>query len=231
MKRIGIIGGIGPESTVEYYRAIHAFYAEQKPDGSYPYIIINSIDLKKTLGLAAANERTELTHYLLDEIQRLAKAGAECGLVAANTPHMVFNEVQRQSPIPLISIVQATCEEAKALALTNLGLFGTRFTMQAKFYPDVFSKQRIAIAVPDENDQAFIHRIYLDELMKGIILPKTRERLLEIVDRLKQRDGIQGLILGGTELSLILRENMVRGIPVLNTTRIHAKAIVKEAMS
>lgn len=231
MKTIGIIGGIGPESTIEYYRAIFASYAERVKDGSSPSIIINSIDLTKLLSFVTANEPVKLADYLVDEIQTLAKAGAHCGLVAANTPHMVFDEIQRRSPIPLTSIVQATCEVAKALSLAKVALFGVRFTMQAQFYPDVFSKQGIAVAVPDDNEQAFIHRIYFEELVKGTVLPHTREHLMTIVDQMKERDGIQGLILGGTELSLILREATVRSIPVLDTTRIHAKAIVTEALS
>ncbi|HXM22516.1 MAG TPA: amino acid racemase [Terriglobales bacterium] len=231
MKTIGIIGGLGPESTIEYYRWIIASYVESRPDGSSPSIIINSIDLKKLLEMVAANELAKLTEYLVSEIQRLARAGAECGLVAANTPHIVFDEVRRQSPIRLISIVEATCEAAKALGLKKLGLFGARFTMQGRFYADVFSKEGIALAVPDENDQAFIHHMYFNELVKGTVLPETRERLLTIVDRLKEREAIQGLILGGTELSLILRDPTVRDIPVLDTTKIHANAIVAQALS
>jgi aspartate racemase len=231
VKKIGIIGGLGPESTIEYYRLIIASYAERRPDGNYPSIIINSIDLKRLLDLVAANELAKLTEFLVSEIQGLARAGARCGLIAANTPHIVFDEVRRRSPIPLISIVEATCEAANALGLRKLGLFGARFTMQAQFYSDVFSRRGIALAVPDENDQAFIHHIYFNELVKGTVLPETRERLGAIVDRLKDRDGIQGLILGGTELSLILRDPTVRDIPVLDTTKIHVKAIVEEALS
>jgi aspartate racemase len=231
VKTIGIIGGIGPESTIEYYRLIIAAYVERIPDGSYPSMIINSIDLKKLLSMAEANARDQMTEFLGTEIQKLARAGAECGLVAANTPHMVFDEIRRQSPIPLISIVEATCAHAKALGLKKLGLFGARFTMQARFYPDVFSREGIALAVPEEHDQAFIHHIYLNELMKGVIRSETRERLFTIVDRLKEREGIQGLILGGTELSLILRDAAVHDIPVLDTTKIHANAIIAEAFS
>jgi aspartate racemase len=231
MKRIGIIGGLGPESTIEYYRLIIASYVERQADGTYPSVVINSIDLKKVLDLVAAKELAKLTEYLVSEIQRLASAGAECGLIAANTPHIVFDEVCRQSPIPLVSIVKATCDEAKTLGLTKLGLFGACFTMQARFYPDVFSREGIALAVPDQHDQAYIHHIYLNELVKGIVRPETRERLFAIVDRLKERDGIQGLILGGTELSLILHDSTIRGIPVLDTARIHAKKIVDEAFS
>ncbi|MBA3804942.1 MAG: amino acid racemase, partial [Acidobacteria bacterium] len=148
MKTVGIIGGIGPESTVEYYRLIIASYREQKQDGSYPSIIINSIDVTKMLGLIAANELAEVTLYLADEVQRLASAGADFGVLAANTPHIVFDEICRQSPIPLLSIVQATREAARELGLKRLGLFGTRFTMQAGFYQDVFSSEEITLILP-----------------------------------------------------------------------------------
>ncbi len=231
MKTVGIIGGIGPESSIEYYRSIIATYREQKPDGSYPSIIINSIDLKKMLDLIGANKLTEVTEYLVGEVQKLARAGADFGLLAANTPHIVFDEIRRRSPIPLISIVQATCEAAKALRLKRLGLFGTRFTMQGRFYPDVFSKAGITLVAPEHDEQDYLHDKYMSELVNGIILPETREQLLAIVHRLKEREGIQGLILAGTELSLILRDGMAKGIPFLDTTQIHVKAVVAQLLS
>src|SRR5437016_1279209 len=129
MKTLGIIGGIGPESTIDYYRLVLAAYRKQKPDESQPSIIINSIDLKKMLDLIAANQLAEVAEYLVEEIQKLARAGADFGLLAANTPHIVFDELQRRSPIPLVSIVQAACERAKVLGLKKLGLLGTQFTM------------------------------------------------------------------------------------------------------
>ncbi len=231
MKTVGIIGGIGPESTIEYYRLMIATYREQKPDGSAPSIIINSIDLKKMLDMIAAKELVQVTAYLVDEVQRLARAGAECGLLAANTPHIVFDEICRQSPIPLISIVQATCAAAKTLGLNKLGLFGTRFTMQGRFYPDVFLPRGITLAVPTETEQTYIHDKYMNELVNGIFLPETRARLLAIVDRLLEQESIQGLILGGTELPLILRDTMHRGIPFLDTTRIHVKTLVAQLLT
>jgi aspartate racemase len=206
MKTVGIIGGIAPESTIEYYRLIIASYREQKQDGSYPAILINSIDLKKMLDLIEAGALGEVTTYLVGEVQKLASAGADFGLLASNTPHIVFDEIRRRSPIPLISIVEATCTTAKALGLKRVGLFGTRFTMQGRFYPDVFSTEGITLVLPDEDEQAYIHEKYLGELVNGIFLPETRERLLKIVDRLREREAIDGLILGGTELPLILSD-------------------------
>jgi len=231
MKTVGIIGGVGPESTIDYYRLIIAEYQKQRPDGSYPLMIINSIDLKKMIGLMEAHDMPALLVSLVDEIGKLARAGADFGVLSSNTPHLVFDELSRRSPIPLISIVRATCEAAKSLGVKKLGLFGSGFTMRAKFYPEVFSAAGIAVIVPDPDEQNYIHEKYMSELVKGNFLPETREGLLKIVDRLQQQQGIQGLILGGTELPLILRDVSDRGIPFLDTTQIHVKALVREMLS
>jgi len=231
MQTLGIIGGIGPESTIDYYRRIIALYRQRKQDGSYPLIIINSIDMKKMLDFIEANELARLTEYLLGEVQKLARAGADLGLLASNSPHIIFDELFRQSPIPLLSIVEAALEATKKLGLKRVGLFGTRFSMQGRFYPDVFSREGVTLIVPDVEEQVYIHDRYMNELVNGIIIPETRERLLAIVDRLKEREGIEGLILGGTELPLILREEAYSGIPFLDTTRIHVECAVAQMLT
>jgi aspartate racemase len=228
MKTVGIIGGVGPESTIEYYRQIIAAYREQQTDGSYPSIIINSVDVLRLLAWIGANELDAFTNYLADAIERLARAGADFAAVAANTPHIVLDELRRRSSIPLISIVEATYDEARALGLTRVALFGTRFTMQGQFYPQVFSKAGITIVVPREDEQTYIHEKYTNELLNDIFLPETRDGLTAIVDRMKARDDIEAVILGGTELPLILREPRHKGIPLLDTTRIHVNRIVAE---
>jgi aspartate racemase len=247
MKTLGMIGGVGPESTVDYYQRIIALYRERNPDGSYPPLIINSIDLNKGRALIEANDYASLTKYLVAEIEKLAKAGAGFGLIAANTPHIVFDDVAHQSAIPLISIVEATCVAAKGRGLKRLGLFGTRYTMNATFFPDVFSKEGIELVVPPPADQDYIHEKYFDELVVGKFLPETRTGLLAIVDRLKAKidppsvragraegygaAGIDGVILAGTELPLILRDPAHDGIPFLDTTKIHVEAGVAEMLS
>jgi aspartate racemase len=231
MKTLGMIGGIGPESTVVYYRSIIAAYREQRPDGSYPSILINSIDLTRMLGLIGANQFSEVGEYLAQEVQKLAQAGADFGLIAANTPHIVFDEIQRQSPIPLISIVEIARKEAQRLGLKKVGLLGIRFTMQGRFYPDIFSRSGIELSVPALDEQDYIHDKYLNEMVPGVILLETRERLLQIVDRMRIEQGIEGLILGGTELPLILKDAHHNGIPFLDTTQIHVKHAVTELMS
>src|SRR6266496_2750518 len=188
MKTLGIIGGLGPESTIDYYQRIIALYRERTGDGSYPEFIINSVDLSKGLGFMAANDLAGMADYLFKEIRKLARAGADFGLISANTPHIVFDDVAPKSLIPLISIVEATCAAAKTQNLNRLALFGTRYTMQATFYPKVFSREGIELLVPEPNDQDYIHDKYMNELVPGKFLPETRAGLLSIVDRMKAKN-------------------------------------------
>ena len=231
MKTLGIIGGLGPESTIDYYQSIIALYRERTNDGSYPQFIINSIDLKKGLDFMEAGDLAGMAAYLLEGIGKLAGAGADFGLISANTPHIVFDEVASKSPIPLISIVEATCAAAKALGLKRLALFGTRYTMQGTFYLKVFLREGIELLVPEPNDQDYIHDKYMKELVPGKFLPETRAGLLDIVDRMKAKSDIDGVILAGTELPLILSDASHNGIPFLNTTKIHVEAAVANMLS
>src|SRR5947199_1103110 len=230
MKTLGIIGGLGPESTVDYYQRIIALYRERTGDGSYPQFIINSIDLKKGLDFMDANNLSSMADYLLAGIGKLARAGADFGLISANTPHIVFDEVASKSPIPLISIVEVTCAAAKSQNLKRLALFGTRYTMQADFYSKVLTREGIELLVPDPPHQDYIHEKYFSELVPGKFLPETRAGLLAIVDRMKANSDINGLILAGTELPLILRDSAYNGIPFLDTTEIHCEAAVTEML-
>jgi len=228
-KTSGILGGLGPESTIDYYRQIVAEYRRQKKDGSSPSIIINSIDLKKTLDLIATDPDAAAA-YLADEVQRFVRAGADFAAMAANTPHVVFNDVRRRVTIPMISIVEATCDATRLLHLKRLALLGTRFTMQGRFYPNVFSPAGIDLVVPSEVEQAFIHERYMNELVNGIFLPQTRDRLLLLIDQMIERHGIEAVILGGTELPLILHDVPCRAM-LLDTTKIHADRIAAEMLS
>jgi aspartate racemase len=231
MKTLGMIGGVGPESTIDYYGSIVARYRKAKPDGSYPQFLINSIDMDKGRSLISSGNLSGITQYLVDEIQKLARAGAEFGLIAANTPHLVFEEVQRQSPIPLISIVEATARVAERMNLKRVGLFATTFTVKAGFYPKIFAKYDIEIVSPGTADQEFLHDKYMNELVEGVFKDETRYRLLAIVDKLASEQGAEAVILGGTEIPLILRDETHNGIPLLNTTKIHVEAAIAEMLS
>ena len=174
-----------------------------------------------------ANELAQVTDFLVSEIERLERAGADFALIAANTPHLVFDELQRRLRIPLLSIIEATADAAAAARLRRPALFGTRFTMQATLFPDAFARRGITIVVPNEEEQKFIHEKYMGELVGGTILSETRTALMDIVEKMKQRNNVDALILGGTELSLILRESTAGSVPVLDTTQIHVESAVE----
>jgi aspartate racemase len=220
----GIVGGIGPESTVDYYRSIVAAWRVRRQDGSYPPLLVNSIDMQRMLALAAA-DLAALADFLAAEVERLARAGADFALFSANTPHLAFDAVARRSPIPLVSIVEAACTGAQRLGLRRLALLGTRFTMEGRFYPDVFARAGLALAVPDAAERTLVHARYMDELVKGIFRPETRDELIGLVARMRARDGIDGVVLAGTELPLLLR-GADAGVPLLDTTRLHVEAVV-----
>ena len=231
MKTLGIIGGLGPESTIDYYQKIIALYRERTRNGSYPEFIVASVNLRKGLDFMDANDLAGMADYLLQGIGKLVRAGADFGLISANTPHIVFDDVASKSPIPLISIVEATCAAAKTRNLKRLALFGTAYTMQGTFYAKVFSREGIELLVPEPNDQDYIHDKYMNELVPGKFLSETRSGLLAIVDRMKAKSDIDGVILAGTELPLILRDPAHNRIPFLNTTKIHVEAAVTEMLS
>jgi len=219
LKLLGIVGGIAPGSTIEYYRLLVEGWRRRMP--GYPPVLINSIDLDRMLGMVSSGAFDALSAYLSEEIQRLARAGAHLALLAANTPHIIFDRLRERSSIPLISIMEATCSAVRALGLKRPGLIGTRFTMQGSFYPEVFSRHGISLLTPSEADQAFIHDKYIGELAKGVFLTETRDRMLGIAAGMRKELGMDGLILGGTELPLLLRIDSLDGMPLLDTAKIH----------
>jgi len=183
--------------------------------------------MEKMLAMIANKEFDDVTRLLVSELEKLVAAGADFGLLASNTPHIVFDRVRQLSPLPLISIVEETCQKALEMNLHCVALFGTKFTMQGEFYDQVFSEQGIQVFVPDEIDQNYIHNKYMGELIKGVVVNETRAELIAIAAKMKVAHNIQGLILGGTELSLILENDDVPDIHVLDTTEIHVESILK----
>lgn len=229
MKRIGVIGGIAPESTIDYYRRLVAACRERAGDGSYPSILINSIDLTKMLRLAA-NDREGLVAFLAEELERLAKAGAELGAFASNTPHLVFDEVEHVSPLPLVSIVHAARDGAVARGMRHVALLGTRFTMSGTFYPSVFAAAGVHVVTPSAEEQTYVHDTYMNDLVAGRFEEHTRQRFVEIIRGLRERERIDGVVLAGTELPLLLRDAEV-GVEMLDTTALHVAAIVERAFA
>jgi aspartate racemase len=158
MKKIGMIGGIGPESTVDYYHRIIKLYQERIDKNHYPEIIINSIDMTNMLQLVSDGNRKGLISLLSDSVNSLHEAGADFAFIASNTPHIVFDQVQKASPIPLVSIVEAARKKADDLGLRKAGLLGTLFTMQSDYYQNEFDKSGIKTVTPNLNEQQYIRR-------------------------------------------------------------------------
>jgi aspartate racemase len=229
MASVGIVGGLGPESTIDYYRRMLEAWAREDPSTA-PSIVIDSLDVRQALHLVDT-DRPALTEYLLASLHRLAGAGVDFAAMTANTPHIVFDELARRSPVPLLSIVEVCVEEAQRRGLRRLALLGTRFTMEAPFYPTVCARSAIAVVLPTAADRAWIHERYVGELLRGHFGDETRREVVSLIARLRDEQSIDGVILGGTELPLLLSEPVIAGLPALDTTELHVAAIVKRLLA
>lgn len=225
MRKLGLVGGIGPESTVHYYKGIIQGFRERTGKDIYPLMIIDSLDLSEMYHLAAAKDWEPFSQRLIDSIKRLALGGAEFAAMAANTAHIVFEKVKAESPLPLVSIVEETCKAAKKENFKKVIIFGTGFTMSSGLYTEKFSEYGIEAIVPEAEDQRAIHNIIFPNLEAGIVLPEEKERILEIANRMIHQEGGEALVLGCTELPLIIKEEDLE-VPILDTTQIHIEAIL-----
>ncbi len=226
MKKIGIIAGLGPESTVDYYKEIIKAFNTQYKDLAYPEMVIYSANINKLLEFVNSKKWSEFAEWLGEKVSSVYRAGAEFAAIASNTPHIVFEEVKKNSPIPMLSIVEETCKEAQRLKVKRIGLMGTRLTMESDFYKEHLQDKGISVVIPSETERELIQKRLFAEIELGIFKDSTRDELLKIVKRMIDDDKIDSLILGCTELPLILTESKY-GIPFLNTTAIHCESIVK----
>ena len=222
---VGIVGGLGPESTIDYYRRILETWQRHDPS-SAPSLVIDSLDVQRALRLVEW-DRAALTEYLLASLRRLAGAGVDFAAMTANTPHIVFDDLAARSPIPLVSIVEVCAQEAVRRGLSRLALLGTRFTMEAPFYPEVCARYGIVVVSPNDADRRWVHQRYVGELLEGEFRDDAREQFTSLVGRLRDEERIDGVILGGTELPLLLPTPVIAGLPALDTTALHVAAIVE----
>lgn len=226
MKKLGLVGGMGPESTITYYHDIVYGVQEALGKSLFPELSIESVNVFDVLRLCGEKKYDELTEYLMGAINNLTKSGADFAVLSANTPHIVFDKLKEQSPIPLISIVEASCEEAKHRKLKNIGLLGTIFTMTGKFFRAPFVKNGIQVTVPSKTEMELINDKISTELELGIVKEETLASFQKIISRMKDEDGIEAIVLGCTELPLLLNDE-VSPVPCLDTMQIHISSIVK----
>ena len=224
---LGIVGGTGPESTIDYYRSIVALWQQRTGDGSYPRMIINSVEAGRIFRLLGAGDYAGVAEDISAAVAQLAAAGAGAAILASNASHLAFDEIQAGSSIPLIHIVDAARGAAVARGHRRLGIFGTRFVMEAPMYPERFGAHGLMVVAPKPDEQGYIHEKYFCELVPGVFADETRRGLVAIIARMRDRDEIDGLILGGTELALILTEPAYADVRILNTAQTHAEAAVE----
>jgi len=225
MKKIGIIGGVGPASTVVYYNDLIRGYRKLSGDENYPQIFINSINMTEMLNYVGNNDREGLTDFLLSEIEKLSVIGADYIAIASNTPHLVIDNLIEKSTVPMISIVEETCKYAKSKALKKVLLTGTLFTMKQNFYKIALEKYNIECILPDENEMNIIHNIIFPDLENGIVIEEDKVVLKALCNKIISEKHIDGIVLGCTELPLMLKDNDF-SICVLDTMAIHIKSIL-----
>lgn len=230
VKTIGMIGGIAPASTIDYYQRLISRFQERTGQREYPSIIINSINLNQMMNLITNDELDVLVDYLSEEIFVLEKAGARVVFMASNTPHLVYEQLAKRVKTKMVSIVESTIAYAQSKGYSRLGLFGTLSTMEGDFFQEGFEANGMEIITPMPDERKFIHKIYMEELVRGRFLPESKNRLISIAQRMYNEGQIDSLILGGTELPLILKSSDIEDIELLNTTKIHVEHILDAAL-
>ncbi|MBZ2199870.1 MAG: amino acid racemase [Lentilactobacillus hilgardii] len=231
MKKVGIIGGIGPEATITYYQSIIKDF--QKRLGTHaqlPELVINSINMYKMFDMLEKKNFGEVVDYLSDAVEALEHAGADFVVMCGNTPHIVFNEIQENVNIPMMSMVETSYQRAAELGLKNLGLLGTKFTMENDFFKKPFIKNDLSIQVPNKDQLDYVHHKIVTELENGIVKEATRQQLITIVNEMIRTRHIDGVILGCTELPLILSDEDFN-VPVLDIAQIHIQKIVDHILN
>ncbi len=229
MKTIGLIGGMSWESSIEYYRIINETVRARLGGLHSAKSIMYSVDFAEIETLQQQGKWDEATDLMIDAAQRVERGGADFVIICTNTMHKMADEVQNHIQIPLLHIADATAEKIKAHGLKKIGLLGTRFTMEEDFYRGrLTEKQGLEVIIPRERERDIVHRVIFDELCLGEIRKPSKEQYVRIMDHLV-RDGAEGIILGCTEISLLVQEEDSQ-IPLFDTTKIHAAAAVEYAL-
>jgi aspartate racemase len=223
---LGIVGGVGPESTADYYRRLIDRWRERGPDNSYPSILLNSLNSRPAIDALLAGDLDPTVSLFDASVARLAGAGAGLAIITSVMMHRAFARVAAAAPIPMLSILDALVAAARAADLRRPAVIAPRPTTEGEFFAQPFEAAGIELIRPDETDRAYIHDVYINELVNGRFTNETRARLIDVIERLKTQHDIDAVILGGTELPLILREPTYASVPVLDATGIHVEAAI-----
>ncbi len=228
MKKIGLIGGVGPASTVEYYLGLIKKCLDEHENRMYPEIVIDSVNMLKHDTAIDNGDYPRLGKYLLSSISNLKAAGAEIAAITANTEHIVWNDICDNFPIPVISIVEATINELKRLHFKKVLVFGTESTLRSGLYEKALTEQGLTAVVPSDAEISLLGKWIYPNLENGIVIPADKRKLIALANKYIAKEDIDALILGCTELPLAIKPEDV-SIPIVNTTQIHINAIYEQA--
>lgn len=228
MKTIGLIGGMSWESTAIYYRQINEEVKARLGGLHSAKLLLYSVDFQEIEACQAAGDWARSADILTDAAIRLERAGANFLVICTNTMHKVAPEIQASISIPILHIAQATAQQLLEQGVTTVGLLGTRYTMTQDFYRQKLTQAGIQVILPQEEDLETVHRVIYDELCQGIVSETSRAEYLRIISKMKQ-DGAQGVILGCTEIGLLICQSDVE-LPVFDTTLIHSRRAALEAL-
>jgi len=230
LKIIGLIGGMSWESSLEYYRIINETVRNRLGGLHSAKSLLYSVDFAEIETLQHQGQWQEATQMMIEAAQHVERGGADFVVICTNTMHKMAAEVQKNISIPILHIGDATAERVKAQKFRKVGLLGTRFTMEEDFYKGRLTKKHgLQVMIPTEEDRAIVHRVIYDELVIGEINPTSRAQYQRIIDEMVQQ-GCEGIVLGCTEIGLLVKETDSR-VPLFDTTRIHAIAAVEYALS
>lgn len=223
-KKIGIVGGLGPASTIEYYRDIIENYRKRFGDDCYPEIVIESVNMQDMISCIKAGEYHILAEKLLRSISNLEKAGADAAAIASNSPHIAWDLINNKTNIPVLSILDATCAYILKHRFQKVLIFATEFTMRNGMYGKALTDRGIDWVLPDEADIETLGKIIYPNLENGIVIAEDKKRMVAIAEKYIQQQQCDALLLGCTEIPLMIKENDV-SVPVINTTKIHIDRI------
>ena len=229
MRKIGIVGGLSPESTILYYRTIVDEFRRRFGSEDYPDIIIYSVNFGAFTRFVEEGRREEAAELLLKAVKALARAGADFAIISANTPHMFFDYLVAHSPIPLISIIDALAEELEKDGVRRVGLLGTKFTLTQGFYAEGLRNHGIEVVIPEPEGVEVVNRIIYEELVRGVIKESSRTEVVGIIEKLAEK-GAEGVALACTEIQLLI-SGEVGGIKLYDTARIHAVKALEYALT
>lgn len=229
MKKIGLVGGTGPESTLMYYKELNTRIDQLTGGKAMPDLAIESVDFRKAWAYVSNGEKDNLADYLSEKVSCLKSTGCEVISLTAGTMHLVINEIEKKTGVSLVSIPKAVADEAASKGYTKVGLLGTIFTMEQDYMKKDLIDAGIEVCIPGKEDRELVAKRIFEELELGIVKEETLKEFQDLISKMKNEQGIQAVILGCTELPLLLNEKN-SPLPILDSVEIHIRKLIELAV-